>query len=106
MFPWLAGMMNGLAGGAAGGIGGLAKGGVMGAGGNSPGMAAFGRDIVQGTNTSPMASMPSVGGFTGSGQNGQQQAQAGQQMPVMQDPLMNKDSLLNGIGGITSFFGF
>lgn len=99
MFPWLAGMMNGLAGGAAGGIGGLAKGGVMGAGGNSPGMAAFGRDIVQGTNTSPMASMPSVGGFTGSGQNGQQ-------MPQMQDPLMSKDSLLNGIGGITSFFGF
>lgn len=102
---WLDGLMNGLLGGS-GGIGGVARGGVMGAGGNSPGMAAFGRDIVQGTNTSPMASMPSVGGFTGSGQNGQQQAQAGQQMPAMQDPLMSKDSLLNGIGGITSFFGF
>ena len=100
---WLDGLMNGLMGGS-GGIGGLARGGVMGAGGNSPSMAAFGRDIVQGTNTSPMASMPSVGGFTGNGQNQQQQAQ-GQQMQPMQDPLMSKDSLLNGIGGITSFFG-
>ena len=101
---WLDGLMNGLMGGS-GGIGGLARGGVMGAAGNSPGIAAFGRDIVQGTNTSPMASMPSVGGFTGNGQNQQQQAQ-GQQMQPMQDPLMNKDSLLNGIGGITSVFGF
>ena len=51
--------------------------------------------------------MPDAGGFTSSGSAQQQGQQA--QAPMMggQDPLMNKDSLLNGgVGVLKNFFGF
>lgn len=49
--------------------------------------------------------MPSAGGFTSSGPQQQQTQQA--QAPMSSDPMMDKDSLINGgVGVLKNFFGF
>lgn len=113
MFQFLPAMMNGLLG--SGALGSTAagvnnaanavSGAVGGASGEMPSIASI---VNQGADAvSKIGQMPTVGGM--SGQNGSA-PQLGN-MPMIQpdaanDPLMSKNSLLNGIGGpISQFFG-
>ena len=115
MFPFaipaVGGMMQGLlgSGAASGGMANLVGQGANAASGiglsnSAPNMATL---VGQSANeVSKMGMMPNAGGMTTTGQN-----QQNTQMPMVQanpsgDPLMSKNSLLNGIGGpLMQFFG-
>ena len=116
MFPFaipaVGGMMEGLlgSGAASGGMANLVGQGANAASGiglsnSAPNMATL---VGQGANeVSKMGLMPNAGGMTTTGQNQQNTSMPMVQANAGNDPLMSKNSLLNGIGGpLKQFFGF